>query len=148
MSTQSSKAFLAKKNCTCPTCKKTYYAALGACPFCAGGRAVESAAGPKADAKNAVCFACRKAYYRVLGACPFCPQVGVPAAGPAGGRVEATPPGSDEHAETSPYPFAAPVPELAGSGSHRYADPGVTDWLDKGRPDHERRTRADDDDSR
>jgi hypothetical protein len=28
---------------------------------------------------------------------------------------------------------------LAGSGSAKYSGPGVTDWLDRGKPDHEKR---------
>lgn len=36
---------------------------------------------------------------------------------------------------TSPGP--EPESLLAGSGSRKYARPGETDWLDRGKPDHE-----------
>lgn len=100
-------------------------------------------------AKNTTCGKCRKTYYTSLGACPFCPPPAPFPVSPSAAPTQTPPPPSTAvvPAATSSSDFGrdalAETGEgeslLAGSGSHRYANPGTTDWLDQGRPDSDPR---------
>lgn len=78
--------------------------------------------------KHTTCKQCRKPYYPSFAACPYCAPPQAQEA-PSGADLDLDP--DHDLDETGEHPA------LDGSCSDKYPQPGVTDWLDRGTPDHD-----------